>query len=78
MASRGYRHAGNGPTERQLSYLSDLISKAGLTRDEFYQAAGLYEVSPWGKRFRSESLTRSYVSVLIDGLRSGRFGQVPA
>ena len=58
------------PTAKQLSYLNALISKSGMTREQWEDSVGLREHSPWGVRMRSEMITRQRVSVWIDMLRS--------
>jgi hypothetical protein len=63
---------GNRPTERQLAYLASLVSAAGLTQDEWRTQVGLYETSPWGRRLRTEVITRASVSAWIDQLKAGR------
>lgn len=63
------------PTPRQLAYLASLVEKSGMTQDEWRESIGLYEHSPWGKRLRTERVTRSNVSVWIDMLKTK--GQQP-
>lgn len=57
------------PTAKQLNYLMSLVKQAGMTQEEWRDSVGLYEVSPWGKRLRSELVTRVSVSRWIDDLR---------
>lgn len=57
------------PTDRQRSYLAALIKRAGMTDEEWRDSVGLYETSPWGKRLRTEMITRARMSVWIDQLR---------
>jgi hypothetical protein len=57
------------PTEKQLSYLNALITKAGMTQEQFNETRGLYETSPWGKRLRAENITRASVSRWITQLK---------
>lgn len=57
------------PTARQLSYLNALIARSGMGQDEWRESVGLYEHSPWGKRLRSELITRQGVSLWIDALK---------
>lgn len=56
------------PTPKQLSYLTALIARSGMTREQWEDSVGLREHSPWGVRFRSENVTRAAVSVWIDRL----------
>jgi hypothetical protein len=62
--------SGNAPTQRQLDYLNALITQAGMTQDQFGESVGLYESSPWGKRTRTELITRARVSIWIDQLKA--------
>jgi prolyl-tRNA synthetase len=57
------------PTPKQVEYLHTLMRKAGLTEEEWRESVGLYEYSPWGKRVRSEMITRQRMSVWIAHLR---------
>ena len=69
--NHGYqRPAGNAPTAKQLSFLNDLISRSGMTREQWEDQVGLREHSPWGVRMRSELVTRQRVSIWIDALKS--------
>jgi hypothetical protein len=56
------------PTPRQLSYLADLVKRSGQTQDEWRESKGLYESTPWGRRLRTESITRAAVSTWIGEL----------
>jgi hypothetical protein len=58
------------PTAKQLSYLSALVEKSGMTQDEWRESVGLYEHSAWGKRLRTESITRAAVSAWISQLKA--------
>lgn len=75
--NRGYQRqasggvSGNAPTSKQLSYLSALIERSGMTRTEWEDSVGLLEHSPWGVRMRSEMITRQRVSIWIDALKNG-------
>ncbi len=60
------------PTAKQLSYLNALIAKSGMTDDEWRESVGLYEHSPWGRRLRSDLITKHRVSIWIDALKSRR------
>src|ERR1700728_4335232 len=60
---------GNAPTPAQTIYLSDLIKRSGMTPEEWRDSVGLYEVSPWGKRLRTENITRTAMSRWIDQLK---------
>ncbi len=60
----------SAPTPRQLAYLASLVTRAGLSQDEWRESVGLYEHSPWGRRLRTEMITRSRVSAWIDDLKS--------
>lgn len=57
------------PSDRQLKYLAALVDRSGMTQDEWRDSVGLYEHSPWGKRLRTESITRAAVSAWIDQLK---------
>lgn len=57
------------PTDRQLKYLASLVENSGMTQDEWRESVGLYEHSQWGKRLRTESITRAAVSAWIDQLK---------
>ena len=59
---------GNKPTPAQLNYLAALLAQAGMTQEEWRDSVGLYETSAWGKRLRSEIITRSNVSRWISAL----------
>lgn len=58
------------PTSKQLSYLNSLISKSGMSREQWEDSVGLREHSQWGVRMRSELVTRQRVSIWIDQLRN--------
>jgi hypothetical protein len=58
------------PTPKQLSYLAALVERAGMTQDQWRESVGLYESSPWGKRLRTEMITRAAVSRWIDALKA--------
>ena len=60
----------SNPTPKQLAYLTALIKRAGMTEDQWRDSVGLYEVSPWGRRLRTEAITRTAVSVWIDRLKA--------
>lgn len=60
----------SAPSPEQLSYLADLVAKSGQTQEQWRDSKGLYETSPWGKRLRTEMITRSNVSRWIDELKS--------
>lgn len=65
------------PTPRQLAYLASLVEKSGITQDEWRESIGLYEHSPWGKRLRTERITRANVSVWIDMLKKEAANEKP-
>lgn len=58
------------PTPSQLACLSTLISRSGMTQAEWRESVGLYEHSPWGKRLRTEAITRAAVARWIRDLRT--------
>lgn len=60
----------SAPTPKQTAYLAKLIEQAGMTQEEFRESHGLYEHSPWGRRLRSELITRSRVSLWISELKA--------
>jgi len=60
----------SAPTPKQLSYLTALINRSGMTREQWEDSVGLREHSPWGVRLRTELITRQRVSIWIDALRS--------
>jgi hypothetical protein len=57
------------PTPKQLAYLNSLITRAGMTQEQWRESVGLYEHSPWGNRLRTELITRQRVSIWIDALK---------
>jgi len=67
-ASRGASNS--APTDRQKEYLAALIEKSGQSQEDWREAHGLYEHSPWGKRLRTEMITRASMSRWIDELKS--------
>ena len=60
----------SAPTGKQLAYLAALVGQSGQTQEEWRESKGLYETSPWGKRLRTEMITRANVSRWIDELKS--------
>jgi hypothetical protein len=57
------------PTSRQLAYLAALVERAGMSQDDWRESVGLYEHSAWGRRLRSEMVTRASVSRWIADLQ---------
>lgn len=58
----------SAPTPKQRAYLSALITRAGMTQEQWMDTVGLREHSPWGVRVRSELITRARMSVWISDL----------
>jgi hypothetical protein len=63
---------GSEPTPRQLSYLTVLIERSGQTEEQWRESVGLYEHSAWGRRLRTETITRARVSAWISDLRASQ------